>query len=310
MTNTAGSILVAGAINTDLVATVARAPLAGETVTGTSFAIYAGGKGANQAVAIARSGGDAYLVGAIGEDEFGRARLTGLIEDGVHTQSVMERTGQTSGVALILVEDGGENRIAYVPGATRTVSPSHLEAAFAGIQPSFVLATNELPHEALGTLFTLARSAGVTVVFNATPEPETAHDLIHNVSILIVNEGEAAVLLDDEAVAEAEAAAASLLELGPDTVILTVGANGACVGTSDGIAWHRPPSVEVVDTTGAGDTFCGAFASELARGASIDDAVRYGVLASALSVTRPGAQSSIPTREEISALSASSSGCA
>lgn len=310
MTNTAGSILVAGAINTDLVVTVARSPLAGETVTGTGFAIHGGGKGANQAVAIARSGGDAYLVGAIGEDEFGRARLTGLIEDGVHTQSVMERTGQTSGVALILVEDGGENRIAYVPGATRMVSPSHLEAAFAGIQPSFVLATNELPHEALGTLFTLARSAGVTVVFNATPEPETAHDLIHNVSILIVNEGEAAVLLDDEAVADAEAAAASLLELGPDTVILTVGANGACVGTSDGIAWHRPPSVEVVDTTGAGDTFCGAFASELARGASIDDAVRYGVLASALSVTRPGAQLSIPTREEISALPASSSGCA
>lgn len=299
MTNTAGSILVAGAINTDLVATVARAPLAGETVTGTSFAIHGGGKGANQAVAIARSGGDAYLVGAIGEDEFGRARLTGLIEDGVHTESVMERTGQTSGVALILVEDGGENRIAYVPGATRTVSPSHLETAFAKIKPSFVLATNELPDDALRALFALARSAGATVVFNATPEPETVRDLIHNVSILIVNEGEAAILLDVETVADPGAAVASLLQLGPDTVILTAGANGACVGTGDGIAWLRPPDVEVVDTTGAGDTFCGAFVSELARGASISEAARYGVLASALSVTRPGARSSIPTRAEI-----------
>lgn len=299
MANTAGLVLVAGAINTDLVATVARAPLAGETVTGTSFAIHGGGKGANQAVAVARSGGAVFLVGAIGDDDFGRARLDGLRADGIDTGWVTPHDREPSGVALILVEDGGENRIAYVPGATRTVSPSHLEAAFAGIRPSFVMATNELPHDALGALFAVARRAGATVVFNATPEPETARGLIHNVSILIVNEGEAATLLDVEAIADPEAAVTSLLELGPDTVILTAGANGAHAGTGRGVEWHRPPSVEVVDTTGAGDTFCGAFVSELARGAPIDEAVRYGVIASALSVTRPGAQSSIPTRAEI-----------
>ncbi len=299
MAKTAGSILVAGAINTDLVAAVARVPLAGETVTGTSFAIHGGGKGANQAVAVARSGGAVFLVGAIGDDDFGRARLDGLRADGIDTGWVTRHDWEPSGVALILVEDGGENRIAYVPGATRRVSPSHLEEAFAGIQPSFVLATNEVPHDALGTLFAVARSAGATVVFNATPDPETARDLIHTVSILVVNEGEAAILLDGEAVADPEVAVASLLELGPDAVILTAGANGAHAGSGGGVEWLRPPDVEVVDTTGAGDTFCGAFVTELARGISINEAARYGVLASALSVTRPGAQSSIPTREEI-----------
>ncbi|MBA3379469.1 MAG: hypothetical protein H0T93_11360, partial [Chloroflexia bacterium] len=210
-----GSILVAGAINTDLVATVTRAPAAGETVTGTGFSIHGGGKGANQAVAVARSGGDAHLVGAIGDDVFGHARLIGLIKDGVHTASVMERTGQLSGVALILVEDGGENRIAYVPGATLTVPPAHMKTAFSEIQPSIVLATNELPQSVLRVLFTAARNADATVVFNVTPDPEMARDLINDVSILIVNSGEAAVLLDMEDIVDTEDAVASLLKLGP-----------------------------------------------------------------------------------------------
>ncbi|MEJ7902418.1 MAG: ribokinase [Thermomicrobiales bacterium] len=299
MTIAQGSILVAGAINTDLVASVTRAPAAGETVTGSGFSIHGGGKGANQAVAIARSEGDAYLVGAIGDDVFGHARLIDLIRDGVHTASVIESTGQPSGVALILVEDGGENRIAYVPGATLTMPQAHMKAAFSEIQPSIVLATNELPHNVLRVLFTAARNAGATVVFNVTPEPETARDLIRDVSILIANSGEAATLLEIEEIVDTEDAVASLLKLGPETVILTLGHDGACFGTRNELAWHRPPGVDVVDTTGAGDTFCGAFVAELARSATIDDAVRYGVVASALSVTRKGAQSSIPTRSEI-----------
>lgn len=294
-----GSILVAGAINTDLVASVARAPAAGETVTGTGFSIHGGGKGANQAVAVARSGGDAHLVGAIGDDVFGQDRLNGLRVDGVDTSWVMVSELDPSGVALILVEDGGENRIAYVPGATLTVTPAHMEAAFAEIQPSFVLATNELPHNVLRVLFNAGRNAGATVLFNVTPDPETAGDLIRDVSILIVNRGEAAVLLDIEKIADPEDAVSPLLTLGPGTVILTLGPEGACCGNGSEVTWHRPPIVNAVDTTGAGDTFCGAFVAELARGASINEAVRYGVVASALSVTRMGAQSSIPTRNEI-----------
>lgn len=294
-----GSILVAGAINTDLVATVTRVPAAGETVTGTGFSIHGGGKGANQAVAVARSGGDTCLVGAVGVDQFGRDRTNGLRADGIDISWVMVNEHQPSGVALILVEDGGENRIAYVPGATLTVPPAYMKTVFSEIQPLFVLATNELPHSVLSVLFTAARNAGATVVFNATPDPEKARDLIRDVSILIVNSGEAAVLLDMEDIVDTEDAVASLLKLGPGTVILTLGPDGACFGTGNEVAWHRPPGVVVVDTTGAGDTFCGAFVAEMARGASIEEAVRYGVVASALAVTRMGAQPSIPTRDEI-----------
>ncbi len=292
-------ILVAGAINTDLVATVVRAPAAGETVTGTGFAIHGGGKGANQAVAAARSGGDVLLTGAVGDDEFGRDRLAELARDGVGTSWVMVRERETSGVALILVECDGENRIAYVPGATALAPPLHVVSALEAVQPAFVLATNELPAESLSALFVAARRAQATVVYNATPDPERARDLVREVSILIVNQSEAAALLDADAAGTVEGTVAALLDLGPETVILTAGAKGACAGMSDAIQWHRPPSVDVVDTTGAGDTFCGAMVCELARGASLEDAVRYGVIASALSVTRPGAQSSIPTRTDI-----------
>lgn len=310
MTSVPGSVLVAGAINTDLVATVTRAPLAGETVTGSGFAIHGGGKGANQAVAVARSGGRALLLGAIGNDDFGRARLDDLMRDGVETGSVMTCADAPSGVALILVEEGGENRIAYVPGATLMVPQSHAIASFAAIEPSFILATNELPHDTLRALFQAARGAGAAVAFNATPDPAMAGDLVRDVAILIVNEGEAAALLGLEALGEPGQAVAALLALGPETVVLTVGADGAHVGTSDGVQWHRPPQVTVRDTTGAGDTFCGAFMAEIARGVEVHDAARFAVIASAISVTRFGAQSSIPTREEITAWQARGAGSA
>ncbi len=304
------SILVAGAINTDLVAVVGRAPAAGETVTGSAFSIHGGGKGANQAVAVARSGGNVFLAGAVGDDDFGLDRLADLTIDGVGTSWVIVNEREPSGVALILVDDGGENRIAYIPGATSTVPPVHVLAALGAVEPGFVLATNELPPETLAALFIAARRDNARIVFNATPDPERARELVRDVSILIVNEGEAAALLDLGAASTIEGAVASLLDLGPETVILTAGANGACTGTRNGLQWHRPPIIDVVDTTGAGDTFCGALVCELARGVALVDAVRYGVVASALSVTRPGAQSSIPTRNDIDAWSARSPGVA
>jgi len=303
MVTASGSILVAGAINTDLVATMKRAPQAGETVTGTSFATHGGGKAANQAVAVARSGERASLVGAVGNDDFGRDRLSDLTRDGIETEWVMVNGRDPSGVALILVEDGGENRIACVPGATLAVPPDHVEAAVAALRPTFVLATNELPHDTLIALFSAARRARIHVVFNATPDPEIARDLIENVSTLIVNEGEAAVLLGREATGNPRDAVTSLCKLGPETVVLTLGSQGVIVGSADGVAGYQPPKLTVVDTTGAGDTFCGAFTAELARGTRMNDAVRYAVRASALSVTRPGAQSSIPMRDEVLAMS-------
>jgi ribokinase len=206
-----------------------------------------------------------------------------------------------SGVALITVEAGGENRIAYVPGATSTVPSSHVTDALDAIEPGFVLATNELPHDALHGLFSRATAAGARVIFNATPDPATAVDLLANVSILVVNAGEAAALLGSGAIGDPRDAVLSLRDRGPETVILTAGPDGACAGFPGGVEWHRPPEVQVVDTTGAGDTFCGAFAAILANGGHISEAARFGVHASALSVTRHGAQSSIPARTEIDA---------
>lgn len=299
MTHFSTSILVAGAINTDLVATMKRAPNAGETISGSGFAIHGGGKGANQAVAAARSGGRVYLLGAVGDDEFGRGRLSDLRRDGLHLDWVQTNAAAASGVALIFVEDGGENRIAYVPGATLTVSASHGVAAVQAIQPEFLLATNELPHDTLVALLRKAKAQGATVVLNATPDPETVRDLLDFVSVLIVNEGEAAILLDIADQMDLASSVSRLRELGIGTVVLTMGKDGAFVGNGHDVVQHRPPAVQVVDTTGAGDTFCGAFVAELARGSSIDDAARYGITASALSVTRDGAQSSIPTRDEV-----------
>jgi len=298
-------VLVAGAINTDLVATVNRAPGPGETITGTGFAIHGGGKAANQAVALARSGGDAQLVGSIGADDFGRARLAELNRNGVNTGWVVVSDQVASGVALILVEESGENRIAYVPGATLTVSESHPAAACDAIVPAFVLATNELSHDSLARLFEGANAGGAKVVFNAAPDPESARDLLSLVSMLIVNEVEAAALLDMVAIDDASSAVAQLRSIGIETVLLTMGRDGAFVGDEYGIEHHRPPEVKVVDTTGAGDTFCGAFVAELARSASTRDAVRYAVTASALSVTKAGAQSSIPNRDDVLAKLAS-----
>lgn len=296
-------ILVAGAINTDLVASMRRAPEAGETITGTSFAIHGGGKGGNQAVAIARSGGDVHLVGSIGNDDFGRARLADLKREGADTGWVRVNDQVASGVALIFVEDGGENRIAYVPGATRTVPAAHAAAACHAVTPSFVLAPNELPHDSLVLLFRAARAIDARVIFNATPDPESASDLLEWVSVLIVNQIEARTLLEVDSMPDPLAAVTQLMGAGPETVILTVGKDGAWIGDRNGVDQYRPPPVEVIDTTGAGDTFCGAFTAELATGATTRDSVKYAVTASALSVTKPGAQSSIPTRAEVEASS-------
>jgi ribokinase len=292
-------VLVAGAVNTDLVATMRRAPRAGETVVGTSFSIHGGGKAANQAVALARSGTRVALIAATGADDFGRARREDLLRDGVAVDWVMEDPGKPSGVAIIFVEDGGENRIAHVLGATESVDPPFVERALASVRPSWLLATNELPEGALHALIRAAKTSGSMVVLNATPDPMGTLGILDSVDILIVNEVEAAALLGKAHVEAAEAALIGLRERGIGTVVLTVGKDGALATDDLAMIHHRPPVVPVVDTTGAGDAFCGAFVSEMARGASLDAAVAYGVRAGAISVTRAGAQSSIPTREEI-----------
>jgi len=306
----AGRVLVAGAINTDLVARVERAPVAGETVTGRAFAIFGGGKGANQAVAAARSGAAVAMLGAVGPDDFGRRRLADLAAEGIDTTGVAEAVGSASGVALIIVEAAsGQNRIAYVPGATLTATAETATRLFERFRPAVVLATLELPPATLAGLFDRAREAGATIVVNAAPEPAPGRDLARQADVLIVNETEAADLLG-RAVAPAGAAAAArdLTDGGPSAVVITLGAAGAVVVAAGTPTTLPAPRVEVVDTTGAGDAFCGALAARLASGAEVVAAARAGVAAGSLATTRAGAQPSMPRREEIAALLARTAG--
>lgn len=291
-------VLVAGAINTDLVGQVDRAPEAGETITGAGFEVFGGGKAANQAVALARSGTATSLVGAVGDDQFGRDRLKDLQADGIDTSAVDTIGDAASGVALILVEASGENRIAYIPGATTRIMLEPTLAAYQRIRPGLLLAPNELPLEVLHSLLKAARADGVPVILNAAPDPANVMGLLDDVSILIVNEHEALAILGEPVEGHGEAARLLARRHGL-TAIVTAGADGAYA--CDGGETMHIPGVrgEAVDTTGAGDTFCGAFAGELARGAALVDALTYGVWAASISVTRPGAQASIPSRDEV-----------
>ena len=296
-------VLVAGAINTDLVARATTAPGPGETVTGHDFRIFGGGKGANQALAAARSGARTAILGALGEDDFGRQRLADLRADGVDVGHVALLPEVASGVALITLEENGENRILYVPGATARISAEAAEAAIRAVRPAIVLATLEPPPAALDRLLATAAEQGVPVVLSATPEPAQGRDLAARADVLIVNETEACELLGIE-VGERPwpEVTAGLVALGPRTAIVTLGEDGAVVRADDRVAEIPAPKVEVVDTTGAGDAFSGAFAARLAAGADALDAARYGVAAGSVSVTKAGAQPSQPRREEVEAM--------
>lgn len=299
------SLLVVGAINTDLVATMDRPPDAGETITALGFATYGGGKGANQAVSAARNGASVVMLGACGDDDYGHARISDLALAGISTEWVRIDPERSSGVALIFVEAYGENRIAYVPGATLAVSKDHCIKAMIAVEPDVVLATNELPLGCLREVVRLARDAGATVILNATPDPIRAKSLLSLVDILIVNEIELRAMLDLEDVAEVSPVGVrGLIDKGPSTVVVTLGDRGALALTASNQHNVESPNVEVVDTTGAGDAFCGAFAASIARREHLEAALRYGVFAGSIATTIAGAQTSSPTREQIETMMA------
>lgn len=295
-------VVVAGAINTDLVVRLPRAPGAGETVTGTAFNIFGGGKGANQTLASARSGATTAILGAVGDDDFGRQRLADLGADGVDTSAVLIRPEGASGVALITVEEStGQNRISYVPGATMTIRPDEAAAALKRLQPKYLMATLELPPDSIEAAIAVARSSGGMVLLNATPEPEAASRFLSLIDVLIVNEPEANALIGEPQTDWFEAAQ-SLRAMGPAWVIVTLGAAGA-IATFGGERISIPvPPVIVKDTTGAGDALCGAFAAALAAGLDPASALRRGVAAGSAACTIDGAQRSMPTTAQVDEL--------
>jgi len=292
-------VLVIGSSNTDLVCRATRIPAPGETITGRSFATFAGGKGANQAVAAARAGARVTFVGARGDDDLGIAREADLLAEGIGIDRLRVIPGVSSGVALIVVDDRGENQIVYVPGANSQISVDDARSAVRDVEHRVLSLTFEVPVETVA-FAVQQKSDDALVVLNAAPYDERLVDLLGYLDVLICNEVEASALLG-QPVSDATAidAASAILERGPRSVVLTLGPSGAFAADASG-AWHSPaPPVESVDTTGAGDAFCGALCAWLADGRSLREAVRAGVAAGSLAVTREGAQPALPTRGAI-----------
>jgi ribokinase len=293
-------IVVVGSINMDLVARTPRIPLAGQTLTGTGFVTTPGGKGANQAVAAARLGYPVHMVGKVGEDVFGQALLDNLAHAGVGASAV-ERVAGPSGVAPILVADNGENSIVVVPGANGEVDCASIDRHSALIRSAgMVLCQLELPLETVSHVLALCSEAGVPVMLDPAPAAPLPEAIWSQVTWFTPNETEAALYVGDE-LAE-ENSAKRLLGRGLRGVVLKRGSKGAYVAVAGGkAAWVRPFPVEAVDTVGAGDCFNGAFAVALLEGLDPFAAARFASAAAAISVTRRGAQASMPTRAEVDA---------
>lgn len=295
-------ILVIGSSNTDMIIKVPRIPHPGETVLGGEFITAAGGKGANQAVGAARAGGAVTLIARVGDDMFGRRAVEGLQKDGICVDHVVRCPQSPSGVALILVQAGGQNSIAVAPGANAKLSPADVHRAVAAFHgATAVLLQLETPLATVADAAELATHHQVPVILNPAPAQPLPNDLLQRVSILTPNEAEATALSGIEVHDEATAAqaAARLRHRGVATVIITLGALGAFVAGAKVQQLVPGFRVKAVDTTAAGDVFNGALAVALGEGKPMLEAVHFANAAAAISVTRLGAQPSAPTRLEI-----------
>jgi len=298
-------VAVVGSLNMDLVARAARIPQPGETVIGGEFRNVPGGKGANQAVAAARLGAQVSMVGRVGRDAFAGPLLDSLAADGIDHTFVIQDPHAATGVALIVVDDAGENSIVVASGANMRLSPTDVNAAETAIAGADALLLQlESPLETVTRAAELARAHGVTVILNPAPARPLPVELLALVNVLIPNESETALLtgmpVGDQA--EAEAAAGALRTMGVGTVILTLGQRGALLAREKEIVVCPAFDVTPVDTTAAGDAFVGGFAVALAEGRPLLEAARWGNGAGALATTKLGAQPSLPARQELETL--------
>ena len=299
-------VAVVGSLNMDLVARVPQLPVPGQTLAGSGFAQVPGGKGGNQAVAAARLGAAVAMIGRVGSDANGASLRAGLEEEGIDCHAIATSDGTPTGVALILVDDAGRNEIVIIAGCNGEVSPSDIAAHEPVLRDADVVVCQlETPAATVEAALAAARRLGKTVILNPAPAvgPLPAHWLPW-VDYLIPNEVEAAALtgLPVGSPDEAAAAAQALRGQGARNVLITLGAAGvlAALDTGTGHTRHYPaPQVKAIDTTAAGDTFIGALAAQLAHGIPFESAMRFAQQAAAISVTRAGAQPSIPTHSEV-----------
>ena len=298
-------VFVVGSINQDFVLSVQRRPAPGETVTDARLATHNGGKGANQAAAAALLGASVTFLGRVGDDGFGEPLVRSLADKGVDTSLVREVTGSATGTAFITVTPDGENEIMVAPGANRRLSVEDLDNASEAIGEAEVLvAQMEIPPEVVVHAVEVAAERGTRALVNLAPPFEIPQTLLEKVDPLVLNEHEAAFLLGEsvEGVDGAVDAVPELMSLGPRSVVVTVGKDGAVFSDGESARHLAAPEVEVVDTTGAGDAFVGALAARLASDAPLEDAVTYAVRAGAAAVTKAGAQGALPTPSMVEAL--------
>ena len=297
-------LVVVGSINLDLVVTADHIPQPGETVIGSRFQTFYGGKGANQAVAAARLGYPTYMLGNVGDDAFGQQLLEGLAEAGVETSGVKTVPG-SSGIALITIGAGGENNIVVVPGANGLLAPRQLEESASILrQAGFLLAQLEIPLETVEYLADFAQRNNIPLMLDPAPAQELPRSLLQKVEWITPNESEAQLLLhsaidatDETSVSDA---ADCLLACGAKNVLLKLGSHGCMLAHQHGHK-HRIPAfpIDAVDSTAAGDAFNAAFAVGLLQGKSSQESARFACAVAAISVSRPGAQPSMPTLEEL-----------
>jgi ribokinase len=298
----ASKIIVAGSMNMDMVVKADRIPRPGETVLGGAFFMNPGGKGANQAVAVARMGGEVVFIGKIGDDVFGRQSSQLFDEEGVDIGGIISDENSSSGIALITVDQEGENSIVVAPGANANLSPEDVKNTISKYADHKILLIQlEIPMETVAFTMKTGMEMGMKIILNPAPANIFIQEHFHLIDIITPNEHEAEMLsgirIND--LSDARVAALKLHEMGVKDVIITLGKLGAAV-LENGEFYHvEAPVVETVDTTAAGDVFNGALAVALAEGKSLKEATHFACRAASIAVTRLGAQSSIPFRKEI-----------
>jgi len=298
-------IVVVGSCNTDMVIKADRLPVPGETILGGTFFMNPGGKGANQAVAASRMGGNVTLISKTGNDVFGKQSVMLYTAENIKTDFIYSDPKHPSGVALITVDSQGENCIVVASGANAYLNPSDIDKASSEIESSdLVLMQLEIPIETVEYVAEMASNKGIKVILNPAPARALSNSLLKNLYIIIPNKSEAEILsgIKVSDIESAKQAADIISAKGVDIVVITLGSQGALIKEYNEYLFVEAFKVEALDTTAAGDTFCGSFCVGLSEGRSIPEAVKLAARAAAITVTRMGAQASIPYRSELSSL--------